>query len=157
MTIELAVIESKFGNIEIMMRNAKLTSVHFSSKQPTSAQHSAQLAEVIQQLRGYLAGNQDFDQLDMELNGTEFQQSVWNEIRKIPAGATLSYGEIAKAIGRPKASRAVGAAVGANPIAIIIGCHRVLGATGKLTGYTGGAGLETKNKLLNHERLHFGA
>lgn len=157
MSLEHAVVASEFGNLEIIMRDSKLDSLDFTPKEPSPAKHSAELSEVIRQLHGYFAGIQDFGQIDMELAGTEFQVAVWTEIKKIPAGQTVSYGDIANAVGRPKAFRAVGAAVGANPIAIIIGCHRVLGANGKLTGYTGGSGLETKKKLLNHERLHFGA
>lgn len=157
MSLEHAVVASEFGNLEITMCDSKLDSLKFTPKEPSSAKHSPEMSAVISQLHGYFAGVQDFGQIDMELAGTEFQRSVWGEIKKIPAGQTVSYGDIAKAVGRPKAFRAVGAAVGANPIAIIIGCHRVLGANGKLTGYTGGSGLETKKKLLNHERLHFGA
>lgn len=157
MSLEHAVVASEFGNLEIIMRDSKLDSLDFSPKEPSPAKHSAKLSEVIRQLHSYFAGIQDFGQIDMELAGTEFQVAVWTEIKKIPAGQTVSYGDIAKAVGRPKAFRAVGAAVGANPIAIIVGCHRVLGANGQLTGYTGGSGLETKKRLLNHERLHFGA
>ncbi len=82
--------------------------------------------------------------------GTRFQQNAWAALRKIPAGATWSYGQQAASIGKPKASRAVGAANGANPVVIIVPCHRVIGGTGKLTGY--GGGLERKQWLLSHER-----
>jgi len=83
-------------------------------------------------------------------DGTEFQQQVWNALLEIPFGETTSYGELAKSINRPKASRAVGAANGANPIPIVIPCHRVIGSTGKLTGF--GGGLPTKQWLLAHEQ-----
>jgi len=85
--------------------------------------------------------------LDME--GTEFQLSVWNYLTKIPYGETRSYGQVAEAIGRSKAVRAVGAANGSNPVAIIVPCHRVIGSSGKLTGY--GGGLPLKKRLLELE------
>lgn len=87
----------------------------------------------------------------MELNpvGTDFQKRVWKALEKIPFGTTKSYGEIACEIGAPKASRAVGAANGKNPLSIIVPCHRVIGTNGKLTGFAGG--LEVKEKLLNLE------
>jgi methylated-DNA-[protein]-cysteine S-methyltransferase len=83
--------------------------------------------------------------------GTEFQQSVWTALCDIPFGATASYGDIAKSIGQPMATRAVGAANGRNPLPIIVPCHRVIGASGALTGYSGGGGLDTKQRLLDHE------
>jgi AraC family transcriptional regulator of adaptative response/methylated-DNA-[protein]-cysteine methyltransferase len=90
--------------------------------------------------------------LDVELDpqGTPFQKEVWNALRDIPAGETITYGTLATRIGRPNAVRAVGAACGANPIAIIIPCHRVVGSTGKLTGYA--YGLDMKRQLLDRER-----
>ncbi|MEJ0028705.1 MAG: methylated-DNA--[protein]-cysteine S-methyltransferase [Rhizomicrobium sp.] len=84
--------------------------------------------------------------------GTPFQHAVWTTLRKIPAGTTTSYGALAKALGKPAATRAVGLANGANPIAIVVPCHRVLGGNGSLTGY--GGGLERKRWLLDHERKH---
>ena len=86
--------------------------------------------------------------------GTAFQKQVWNELLAIPSGETVSYGELAGRIGSPKAVRAVGAAVGRNPISIMVPCHRVVGAGGKLTGYAGG--LEKKRWLLKHERRQTG-
>ena len=83
-------------------------------------------------------------------NGTPFQELVWRALRGIPAGATMSYGELAERIGRKGASRAVGMANGANPVGIVVPCHRVIGANGALTGY--GGGLDRKRWLLNHER-----
>ncbi len=95
----------------------------------------------------------DFDAIaDMPTatNGTEFQRQVWDALRRIPAGQTVSYGGLATAIGRPAAIRAVGLANGSNPIAIVVPCHRVIGADASLTGY--GGGLERKRWLLTHER-----
>lgn len=102
-------------------------------------------------LRGYFAGESaDISGLALEMRGAPFELRVWSALRKIPAGTTTSYGAIAREIGSPDASRAVGMANGANPIAIIVPCHRVIGSNGTLTGY--GGGLETKSWLLGHER-----
>ncbi len=106
-------------------------------------------AEAMRQLGEYFDGTRrDFD-LPLKLNGTEFQLDVLRELQRIPYGKTTSYGDIAKRIGRPKASRAVGAANGRNPIPIIVPCHRVIGATGDLTGF--GGGIDTKEALLRLE------
>ena len=105
---------------------------------------------VIQQLDEYFAGDRRVFDLPLSPEGTEFQQSVWSALREVGYANTCSYQQIAQRIGRPKASRAVGAANGANPIPIIIPCHRVIGANGKLTGF--GGGLPTKQWLLAHER-----
>lgn len=105
--------------------------------------------EVIKQLDEYFAGKrQEFD-LPLAPAGTDFQCQVWQGLQEIPFGETWSYGELARHVGRPKASRAVGAANGLNPIPVIIPCHRVIGSNGKLTGF--GGGLETKSFLLNLE------
>ena len=108
-----------------------------------------ELAEPCRQLTEYFDGSRK--QFDLELNpsGTEFQVQVLDELRKIPYGTTVSYGEIARRIGRPRAVRAVGAANGRNPIPIVIPCHRVIGADGDLTGF--GGGLPTKEALLRLE------
>lgn len=94
------------------------------------------------------------DQLPVETSGTGFQKTVWHTLRSIPAGHTWSYGQLAQYIGQPKAVRAVGAANGANPVGIVLPCHRVIGANGSLTGY--GGGLSRKQWLLEHERRHLG-
>jgi methylated-DNA-[protein]-cysteine S-methyltransferase len=87
--------------------------------------------------------------VEVRTGGTEFQRRVWNALRRIPNGVTHSYGEVARAIGKPSSLRAVGLANGANPIAIVVPCHRVIGADGSLTGYAGGT--ERKRWLLDHE------
>ncbi|MEO6848669.1 MAG: methylated-DNA--[protein]-cysteine S-methyltransferase [Chthoniobacterales bacterium] len=93
------------------------------------------------------------DTISIATGGTPFQREVWKALRKIPAGMTQSYGELAKHIGRPAgASRAVGAANGSNPLSLVVPCHRVIGANGTLTGYAGG--LERKQWLLDHESKH---
>lgn len=98
------------------------------------------------QLQEYFAGKRTSFSVDLDPVGTKFQKKVWNALSEIPYGETCSYGQIAKRVGNANASRAVGAANGRNPISIIVPCHRVIGASGKLTGFAGG--LETKEKLL---------
>lgn len=101
-------------------------------------------------LDAYFAGaSAESSDLPLDMRGAEFEKRVWAALREIPPGETTSYGEIAKALGSAGASRAVGAANGSNPIAIIVPCHRVIGSSGSLTGY--GGGLERKTWLLNHE------
>ncbi len=107
-------------------------------------------AEAKSQLSAYFAGSLHEFSLSLDPSGTPFQLSVLDELQKIPYGETLSYGEIAARLGKPKAMRAVGAANGRNPIPVIIPCHRVIGANGKLTGF--GGGLPTKEALLKLER-----
>lgn len=116
---------------------------------PSAPDHPV-LKEVISQLTDYFAGRRtEFDvPLDLAY-GTAFQQSVWQALLKIPPGGTASYGELSARIGKPAAVRAVGAAVGRNPVSIIVPCHRVMGAGGALTGYAGG--LERKSALLKLE------
>ena len=104
----------------------------------------------LDQLDAYFAGERTGFDLALAPRGTPFQHAVWDALRAIPYGETRSYGDIAGAIGRPTASRAVGAANGRNPLPIVVPCHRVIGATGKLTGF--GGGLETKAALLALER-----
>jgi methylated-DNA-[protein]-cysteine S-methyltransferase len=104
----------------------------------------------LDQLREYFAGQRTRFDLPMALHGTAFQQRVWAALQDIPYGETVSYGQLADRIGQPTASRAVGLANGRNPIGIIVPCHRVVGATGSLTGY--GGGLERKQHLLDFER-----
>lgn len=106
-------------------------------------------AEVRRQLDEYFAGRRQTFDLALAPEGTSFERSVWTELSRIPFGETRSYAEIARAIGRPGAARAVGRANGANPIPIVVPCHRVIGADGSLTGF--GGGLETKSRLLELE------
>jgi methylated-DNA-[protein]-cysteine S-methyltransferase len=107
------------------------------------------LSTAVAQLREYFSRlRREFD-LPLDLRGTSFQQQVWAELRKVPYGQTVSYGELARRVGCPGAARAVGQAVGANPVPIIIPCHRVVGADGSLVGY--GGGLEVKSALLRLE------
>jgi len=102
-------------------------------------------------LAEYFAGERaEIDTVPLDMRGADFEKRVWRALTRIPAGETTSYGAIAKALGSPGASRAVGHANGANPVSIIVPCHRVIGASGHLTGY--GGGLDRKTWLLNHEK-----
>ena len=111
---------------------------------------AAILAEAVLQLEEYFAGTRHEFDLPLDPVGTEFQQAAWAELRKIPFGETISYGEQARRLGDPNKSRAVGAANGRNPLSIVVPCHRVVGAKGELTGFA--AGLDVKEWLLGHER-----
>jgi O-6-methylguanine DNA methyltransferase len=102
-------------------------------------------------LAAYFAGERaEIDTVPLDMRGADFEKRVWRALTRIPPGETTSYGAIAKALGSARASRAVGAANGANPVSIIVPCHRVIGASGRLTGY--GGGLDRKTWLLNHEK-----
>jgi methylated-DNA-[protein]-cysteine S-methyltransferase len=101
-------------------------------------------------VRAYLAGDlQALDDIPVDAGGTDFQRQVWAALRRVPAGTTTSYGQLAAALGRPGAARAVGLANAQNPVAVVVPCHRVIGADGSLTGYAGG--LHRKRWLLQHE------
>ena len=116
---------------------------------PTSPDHPV-LAETMRQLEEYFAGARTCFEVPLDLNGgTTFQQTVWQALIGIPAGGTASYSDVGRSIGNPAAVRAVGAAVGRNPVSIIVPCHRVMGADGSLTGYAGG--LARKTALLTLE------
>jgi methylated-DNA-[protein]-cysteine S-methyltransferase len=150
-------MDSPIGELTITItaKGGVLTGVHMHEQRhfpaiPASVQRDdAALAPIVEQLQAYFAGDlTDFD-LPMAAHGTEFQRRVWAALCDIPYGETISYGELARRVGNPKASRAVGLANGRNPIAIVIPCHRVIGADGSLTGY--GGGLERKVWLLEHE------
>ncbi len=110
------------------------------------------IARVRKQVEEYCAGTRAEFDLELAPAGTEFQRAVWNALLEIPYGETRSYGEIARAIGQPNAARGVGSANHANPIGLIVPCHRVIGADGSLTGY--GGGLPLKQALLAHEAAH---
>lgn len=114
----------------------------------------AALVDAADQLRAYFAGRLRTFELPLQAGGTPFQQRVWGQLRKIPYGETRTYGQLAQKLGKPTASRAVGAANGQNPLPIVVPCHRVIGSTGALTGFYGGVHL--KEFLLDHERRHAG-
>ncbi len=123
---------------------------HATQPKPGWREDRKPFREVIVQLQQYFAGKRREFDAPLSPEGTPFQLQVWRALRGIPYGKTLSYGELARRIRKPGAARAVGAANGDNPIAIIVPCHRVIGADGSLTGYGGGLGI--KQKLLELER-----
>jgi methylated-DNA-[protein]-cysteine S-methyltransferase len=149
-------MDSPVGKLRLAADDAGLRELRFArgldpdGVDPSWREDPAPLAEAIRQLRAYFAAELRTFNLPLAPLGTPFQLRVWQQLRKIPWGETISYGELATRIGNPKASRAVGLANGANPIAIIVPCHRVVGSNGKLTGY--GGGLEIKQFLLALER-----
>lgn len=145
--------ETDIGKIYIAENNKKITNLYFKTDaipQNVEICETATIREAYGQLAGYLAGEVTEFDLPLSPKGTDFMQSVWRSLCKIPFGTTASYGDIAKHIGRPKAARAVGLANNRNPIPIFIPCHRVVGADGKLVGYRGGIAL--KEKLLQLEK-----
>jgi methylated-DNA-[protein]-cysteine S-methyltransferase len=145
---------SPFGFITITAEDEKIISVELCKK-VSSVGSSKVLDDAEKQLALYLKGSLPMFNLPLKVSGTPFQLAVWKAIAKVPFGKTVSYGKIAVAIGKPLAARAVGAAVGANPTPLLVGCHRVLGSNGSLTGYSGGQGIKTKKLLLEHEGIEY--
>lgn len=161
-----ATLESPVGAVYVGGSEAGIHRIEFARNDDEAAAFLARLERdsgsppehdpeaarpAVEELRAYFAGERsDFD-LPLAPKGTPFQQDVWRALLEIPFGATASYGAIARRIGRPSGPRAVGAATGRNPISIIVPCHRVVGASGSLTGY--GGGLDRKAWLLAHEGL----
>ncbi|PPI54218.1 methylated-DNA--[protein]-cysteine S-methyltransferase [Rathayibacter toxicus] len=111
------------------------------------------LVSAVTQLDEYFGGTRRAFDLPLMMQGTAFQREVWNELRHLAFGETISYGALGVALGRPSVGRSIGGAVGANPLPIIVGCHRVLAGDGRLTGYSAGAGIPTKTWLLDHEGI----
>jgi len=144
---------SPIGDLRLQTDGEHLTAVQFepwpATEAPRDDTHPV-LTEARRQLAAYFAGDRESFDLPLAAVGTPFQRRVWEQLRRIPYGRTATYGEIARALGlTAAASRAVGLANGRNPIAIVVPCHRVIGADGTLTGYAGG--LERKQALLNLE------
>jgi methylated-DNA-[protein]-cysteine S-methyltransferase len=141
------ITDSPIGELLLTSDGRALTGLHMAPFEPPAGRPDpGPLERVVAQLTEYFAGARRSFELDLQARGTPFQQRVWKALRAIPYGRTISYGELAQRIGNPRAVRAVGRANGANPIAVIIPCHRVIGANGTLTGY--GGGLDRKAKLL---------
>ena len=150
-------MDSPVGTLRLVASDKGLAGVWFERTRPgrvrprgdvENARHPV-LVEATRQLREYFAGRRRSFDLELDFVGTTFQRAVWNALLTIPFGQTRSYGEIARQVGRPSASRAVGSANGRNPVAIVAPCHRVIGSTGALTGF--GGGLEVKERLLRLE------
>ena len=156
MTTQYTFIDSPVGQVWVAWCRDGLVSVGFADQQKGAQidecwEYNSDLrCEGVDQLNAYFAGTlRQFD-LPLVLRGTQFQKSVWRQLAKIGFAETTTYGAIAKQLGKPTASRAVGAANGQNRIAIVLPCHRVIGQNGKLTGFAGG--IDKKEKLLRFER-----
>ena len=146
-------MDSPVGHLLIEADEQGLTVIDRTDK-PLSPPDTPLLTEAVRQLSAYFDGTlTDFD-LPLHMTGTPFQLRCWQALRTIPYGETISYGEQARRIGSPRATRAVGGANHRNPISIVVPCHRVIGADGSLTGYGGGLGM--KRWLLEHEQKHTG-
>ncbi len=151
-----ASVESPIGELLLIGDGRKLSALkmidngEYAGQSDGLVRDDAQFAEAIAQLEEYFAGTRTDFELELAPEGTDFQRAVWDALAEIPFGETRSYGEIAAAVGRPKAARAVGMANNRNPIAVIVPCHRVIGAGGDLVGY--GGGIDRKVWLLGHER-----
>jgi methylated-DNA-[protein]-cysteine S-methyltransferase len=154
-------IDSLIGKLLLVSRESQLTHIGFQNgthpmvRDPKWVEDTNPFTKVREQLDAYFAGDLREFSVPLAPEGTAFQSDVWRALRDIPYGETTSYGEIAERIGNPKASRAVGAANGKNPIPIIVPCHRVIGSTGSMTGF--GGGIPIKKKLLALEQKHAGA
>lgn len=147
-------MKSPVGELFIAGHDGKITDILFHRPEkgfpgPMWEKSETPFRRVKKQLNEYFRGERTKFDLELAPEGTPFQLAAWRELRKIPYGSTISYGEQAKRMGNPRATRAVGAANGKNPLSIIVPCHRVIGANGKLTGYGGGLG--AKKKLLGLE------
>lgn len=145
-------IESPLGPLRLFAKDDELVGLYLPVQAVPEGTERATpvLTQTARQLAEYFAGDRKTFELPLGPRGTGFQERVWRQLLAIPYGATWTYGELARAIQRPSASRAVGTANGANPISIIIPCHRVIAQSGALTGYAGG--LQAKQWLLAHER-----
>jgi methylated-DNA-[protein]-cysteine S-methyltransferase len=154
MSLAYKMIESPVGKLKLVASDKALVAILWEKDRP----HRVPLGELVQdeqhpvlvkterQLREYFSGKRKAFDIVLDIRGTRFQKDVWEALLAIPFGETRSYGQLAKQLGNPQASRAVGAANGRNPVSIVVPCHRVIGASGKLTGFAGG--LETKAHLL---------
>jgi methylated-DNA-[protein]-cysteine S-methyltransferase len=152
------VMESPVGKLQLIASDKALVAILWENDKPQRArlddlvandQHPV-LAETERQLKEYFAGKRKTFWVALDMRGTRFQKDVWEALLAIPFGETRSYAQLAKQLGNPRATRAVGAANGRNPVSIIVPCHRVIGSSGKLTGFAGG--LEVKAHLLNLEK-----
>jgi methylated-DNA-[protein]-cysteine S-methyltransferase len=162
--VHLNVVESPIGALTLAAHAGRVCVLHFGSDDQAvrRALQRWYPRDVIEEhedpggararLDAYFGGDLDaLDAVEVELNGTTFQKQVWTALRAVKAGTTAAYAEIARAIAAPSAIRAVGAANGANPVAIIVPCHRIIGTNGSLTGY--GGGIDRKRWLLEHEGM----
>jgi len=159
--ISLAYLDSPIGRLAILADSDGISAIFFPNNSeflslveaPASAKGEEWLGLAIEQLSAYFDGRLKVFDLPLSINGSDFQKNAWAQLQKITYGSTASYGEIASAMGKPKAARAVGMANNKNRIPIIIPCHRIIGSNGSLTGFAGG--LDTKRWLLKHEGIFF--
>ena len=160
--LAIASIDSPIGKLTVASHGNLVCVVHFGPQTPalraslkrwypdTSMEEAEDPGGAVGVLRRYFEGDlASLDEIEVELNGTTFQKNVWLALRTVKAGSTMSYAQLAKQVGSPAAVRAVGAANGANPVAVVLPCHRIIGSNGSLTGY--GGGLHRKRWLLDHE------
>ncbi|GAA0854675.1 methylated-DNA--[protein]-cysteine S-methyltransferase [Aliiglaciecola litoralis] len=143
-------LDTPIGTLEIAADDTSVRSIYFVQKRQDSPLGNDITQLALDQLAAYFNGQRQQFSLPLGALGTAFQQQVWLQLSDIPYGSTCSYADIARQLNNPKAVRAVGAANGKNPISIVVPCHRVIGANGKLTGYAGG--LDRKSWLLRHEQ-----
>jgi methylated-DNA-[protein]-cysteine S-methyltransferase len=157
MALSFKFVESPLGRLKLAASSKGLAAILWENDSPERVPLTEMvedpnhpvLLETERQLREYLSGQRRDFSIPLDVHGTAFQKDVWQALLRIPFGETRTYGELASEIGRPQASRAVGAANGRNPLSIVVPCHRVIGASGKLTGFAGG--LEIKARLLDLE------
>ncbi|RON49291.1 cysteine methyltransferase [Pseudomonas frederiksbergensis] len=157
MSYTFTTMASPVGELKLVANGSRLAAILWENDKPNrvrlgpmiEAPDNPVLLRTVQQLQEYFAGTRNRFDLELDFAGTDFQKKVWQALLTIPFGETRSYSEIAQQIGNPSAVRAVGAANGKNPISIVAPCHRVIGASGKLTGFAGG--LEAKERLLTLE------
>ena len=158
MSLAYKTIESPIGKLKLVASDKGLVAILWEQDSPrrvrldelvADEQHPV-LVETARQLGQYFAGKRKTFSIALDMRGTRFQKDVWEALLAIPFGETRSYGQLAKQLGNPRASRAVGAANGRNPVSIIVPCHRVIGSSGKLTGFAGG--LDAKAHLLGLEK-----
>jgi len=168
-TVEIAMHPTPLGNVRIAWYEGALCALAFDDAQPPlpwmlerrfgrfgSRAPGAGAARVARAIDAYFGGDlHQLDALAVDPGGTAFQRAVWSALRAVPAGETVSYAALARGIGRPNAARAVGAACGANPIWLVVPCHRAIGSDGRLVGYAGG--LRRKGWLLGHEQTTRGS
>jgi methylated-DNA-[protein]-cysteine S-methyltransferase len=145
----MPVISSAYGNILLESQEGCLSRLQFTDRDPDGEILDQVLLSTRQQLEEYFEGKRKNFDMPIGLGGTDFQRKVWMEVASIPFGQTTTYMKISQKLGNPAAIRAVGAAIGANPILVVLPCHRVLGSDGNLTGYAGG--LDRKKALLELE------
>jgi methylated-DNA-[protein]-cysteine S-methyltransferase len=159
MSLAYKTIESPVGKLKLVASDKGLVAILWENdsprrvrlNEPVENKEHPVLVATERQLDEYFAGKRKAFSIALDMRGTRFQKDVWEALLAIPFGETRSYGQLAKQLGNPRASRAVGAANGRNPVSIIVPCHRVIGSSGKLTGFAGGLG--TKAHLLGLEKV----